>query len=82
MLHNASFYLDITSDVCPMTFVRAKLKIETMKSGETLAIRLQGREPIKNVPNSIMELGHQILSLTPEDESQEFGPQILIIRKS
>lgn len=82
MKPNASFYLDITGDVCPMTFVRAKLKIEQMKSGETLAIRLKGAEPIKNVPNSIREIGHTILSLEPEENAGEFGAQILIIRKS
>ncbi|MGZ8995818.1 MAG: sulfurtransferase TusA family protein, partial [Rhodospirillales bacterium] len=34
------FFIDITADVCPMTFVRTKLLIERMASGQTAEIRL------------------------------------------
>jgi TusA-related sulfurtransferase len=64
---DADFFLDITGEVCPMTFVRTKLLIERMAPGQTAAIRLQGAEPLANVPRSIVESGHQVLSLHPED---------------
>ncbi len=50
-----------------MTFVKARLQIEKMNTGEFLEIRLQGQEPLKNVPDSLRELGHRILSTDPED---------------
>ena len=60
------FFLDITDDVCPMTFVRTKLLIESMEPGQTAEVRLQGSEPLENVPRSIREIGHEVVSLEPE----------------
>lgn len=55
--------LDITSDVCPMTFVRVRLMLDRMLPAQTLRIRLKGQEPIENVPRSAVALGHEVLSL-------------------
>lgn len=62
-------YLDITAYVCPMTFVRTKLLLEKMAAEETATIRLNGGEPIQNVPRSVRDHGHEVLSLT-QDESE------------
>lgn len=59
-------FLDITDEVCPMTFVKTRLLIERMAIGEIAEVRLTGEEPLKNVPESVAELGHAILSLEPE----------------
>ena len=59
-------FLDITTEVCPMTFVKTRLLIEKMKTGDTAEIRLVGEEPLQNVPASVTELGHIVLSLEPE----------------
>ncbi|MDP2911672.1 MAG: sulfurtransferase TusA family protein [Candidatus Omnitrophota bacterium] len=53
--------LDLRGVTCPNNFVRAKLKLEEMRSGEILEIIIDDGEPIKNVPRSIKEDGHQIL---------------------
>ena len=58
-------FLDITADVCPMTFVRTRLLIERMASGDTATILLRGAEPIENVPASVIELGHVVAGLRP-----------------
>lgn len=79
---DADYFLDITHDVCPMTFVRTKLLMEKMQPGETAEIRLQGEEPLTNVPRSIREMGHAVLSLTPEDPSQPKGPHRLVLQIS
>lgn len=73
--------LDITSDVCPMTFVRAKLLIEKMLVGQVAEIRLQGSEPLINVPRSLAELGHEILSMNREEHESDTGVHRLILRK-
>lgn len=74
----ADHTLDITRDVCPLTFVKTKLLIERMASGETADIRLQGAEPLENVPRSVREHGHDVLSLEQEANG---GAYLLRIRK-
>jgi TusA-related sulfurtransferase len=59
------YCLDITGEVCPMTFVKTRLLIEKMSSGDVAEILLKGQEPVENVPASIAELGHDVLSLEP-----------------
>lgn len=75
-------YLDITSEVCPMTFVRTRLLIEKMDTGETAEIRLTGEEPVENVPASVTELGHDVLSLLPESDDTENSIHLLLILKN
>ena len=72
------YFLDITEDVCPMTFVKTRLLIEKMPAGRIAEIRLTGEEPVQNVPDSLEELGHTILSL----EEEEDGVHRLVVRKN
>ncbi len=65
--HEVDFFIDISGEVCPLTFVKTKLLIESMQPGQTAEVRLQGREPLENVPRSVNDHGHSILSLKPED---------------
>jgi TusA-related sulfurtransferase len=60
------FFLDITSEVCPITFVKTKLLIERMAPGQIAEVRLNDGEPLQNVPRSVREHGHEVLSLEPE----------------
>jgi len=81
--HKTDFYIDITNEVCPLTFVKTKLLIESMQSGQTAEVRLQGREPIENVPRSLKDHGHRILSFEPDDPSQPAdGIHHLIVKKA
>ena len=50
-----------------MTFVKVRLQLEKMVANETLEVRLRGPEPLENVPASITELGHAIISVIPEN---------------
>jgi TusA-related sulfurtransferase len=76
------YFLDITSEVCPMTFVKTRLLIERMTPGETAAIRLAGGEPLENVPDSVTELGHTVLSIERESGAAEDGVHLIRIRKN
>jgi tRNA 2-thiouridine synthesizing protein A len=58
--------IDITGEVCPMTFVRTKLRLERMRSGEILSVRLRGEEPLRNVPKAARDEGHSILWIVAE----------------
>jgi len=60
--------IDITKEICPMTFVKTKLKLETMSAGEILEVTLREGEPLLNVPRSVEQDGHKILDLRQEGE--------------
>jgi len=78
---DADYYLDISQEVCPFTFVRTRLLLEKMKPGEIADILLQGVEPLENVPNAVMEQGHDLLSMTPLDETKPEGLHLLRLRR-
>lgn len=79
---DADFYLDITPETCPMTFVRTKLMIESMAPGDLAEVRLQGAEPLENVPRSVIDMGHQVISLEPEPgTTASDGIHRLLVRK-
>ncbi len=75
------YTLDITAEVCPLTFVKTKLLIEKMRPGQVAEVRLKGAEPLGNVPRSVGELGHEILSMIAEDGEPATGIHRLRIRK-
>ena len=54
--------LDITAQVCPMTFVRTRLALDCMASGQTLLVLLRGDEPRRNVPATATAQGHHVLA--------------------
>ncbi|RKH56859.1 sulfurtransferase TusA family protein [Corallococcus llansteffanensis] len=69
--------LDITREVCPMTYVRTKLKLESLPPGTLLEVLLKGDEPLKNVPRSARDEGHEVVSLEPRGD----GTHRLLVRK-
>ncbi len=71
------YSVDITREVCPMTYVRTKLKLESIPEGELLEVLLKGDEPLKSVPRSAREEGHEVLSLAEQDG----GVWRLVLRK-
>ena len=77
----AKHTLDITGEFCPLTFVKTKLLIEKLQIGETLDVRLKGAEPLRNLPKSVRELGHEVLSLVPEPGQRNDGVHRLLLRK-
>jgi TusA-related sulfurtransferase len=53
--------LDVTTLRCPMTWVRTKLELERLESGQTLEVRLPAGEALENVPRSAREAGHAVV---------------------
>ena len=56
-------HLDLRGVVCPINFVKTKLKLEEMHEGEILEIVIDSGEPMANVPRSIKEEGHRIIKV-------------------
>ncbi len=69
--------IDITREVCPMTFVRTKVALERLPVGGILEVRLSGEEPLKSVPESARDAGHTVLGLDCLDD----GTWRLLLRR-
>ena len=52
--------LDLRGEVCPYTFVKTKLKLEEMESGDDLIVLLDDATATANVSKSLRNEGHQI----------------------
>ncbi|MGQ9788832.1 MAG: sulfurtransferase TusA family protein [Candidatus Hadarchaeaceae archaeon] len=55
--------IDIRGEVCPYTFVKSKLAIENMESGEVLEIILDHEPAAENVPRSLSNEGNKVLEV-------------------
>lgn len=62
-------HLDLRGTICPINFVKTKLKLEELSSGDVLEVLLDEGEPIRNVPRSVKEEGHKVLSITRQGET-------------
>ena len=52
--------LDLTGVLCPMNWVRARLELERMRSGERLELVLDPGEALDSVPRSARAEGHAV----------------------
>ncbi|NKB81627.1 MAG: HEPN domain-containing protein [Nitrospirales bacterium] len=64
---------DLRGVMCPMNYVKTKLKMEMMDHGDQLEVWLDAGDPIKNVPMSLRNDGHKVLSEDPlEADAQHY----------
>ncbi|MBI2958060.1 MAG: sulfurtransferase TusA family protein [Chloroflexi bacterium] len=69
--------LDLRGVLCPINFVRTKLKLEEMDLGQVLEVVLDDGDPMRNVPRSIKEEGQRIVSVGKLPD----GAYRLLVRK-
>ncbi|MBS1263265.1 MAG: hypothetical protein MAG715_00439 [Methanonatronarchaeales archaeon] len=62
--------LDIRGVVCPYTFVKTKLGLESMDSGEVLCVEVDYEPATRNVPRSLKEQGHEVLCVEAINEGE------------
>ncbi len=55
--------IDLRGVLCPINFVKTKLKLEMMENEQVLEVTLDDGEPMRNVPRSIKEEGHKIVKV-------------------
>ncbi len=60
--------LDLRGTPCPINFVRTKIKLEQMSSGELLEVFLDAGEPIEQVPDSLKMAGYTIEQIIDRQE--------------
>ncbi len=73
----AKYDLDLSGVPCPINFVKTKLKLEKLTSGDTLEVLLDDGEPISSVPRAVKDEGHKVLKVEPEGKQYK----VLIERK-
>ncbi len=71
-------FADITDVVCPITFVKAKVALEELDDGQVLELKLNGGEPIQNVPRSLKDEGHKVADVRKNED----GTYTLAVIKS
>ena len=69
--------IDITAETCPMTFVRTRLALDALETGQILLVRLKGEDPLANVPRAAADQGHDPLELLEQAD----GSWLLVIQK-
>jgi TusA-related sulfurtransferase len=68
--------VDLTCDVCPMTFVKAKLHLDCMAVGDALEVALKDGEQLRSVVMSMKEEGHRVEAVRQDGDSYH-----LLVRK-
>ncbi|MGK7345507.1 MAG: sulfurtransferase TusA family protein [Candidatus Nitrospinota bacterium M3_3B_026] len=70
--------LDLSGVRCPFNYVRIKVRLEELPKGARLEAVLDDGAPVENVPRSLENDGHEILSL----EVMENGQYLLLVEKN
>ena len=68
--------IDLRGISCPTNFVKAKLALDLVDTGEVVEFLLDDGEPVKNVPRSLKAEGHKLLGLKETD-----GHYVLTLEK-
>lgn len=69
--------INIKGLVCPYTFVKAKLAIESIEIGKTLEILLDYEEASRSIPKSMEDHGQKVLKV----EKINSTDWVIVIRK-
>ena len=77
-MEKATATQDLSGVPCPMNFVKAKLRLETMNPGDTLAIVLDDGDPIRNVPASFKAEGQEVGEIIGRPD----GRWVVMVRKA
>ena len=72
------YNLNITQEHCPMTFVRTKIQLSKLNTGDILEVLVSEGEPLENIPSSAAEQGYKVLSVS---ESETKGQHLIVIQK-
>jgi TusA-related sulfurtransferase len=69
--------INIKGLVCPYTFVKAKLAIESIEIGKTLEILLDYEEASRSIPKSMEDHGQKVLKVEKINDTD----WVVVIRK-
>jgi TusA-related sulfurtransferase len=70
--------LDLRGEVCPYTFLKARLALETLRAGAVLRVLVDNEASARDVPRSLAAAGHIVL----DDGPTEAGLWVILVRRS
>lgn len=56
--------LDVTGDVCPITWVKTKLALDELEAHSVLRVHLNSGEAFADLPRSAKDEGHKVLEVS------------------
>jgi tRNA 2-thiouridine synthesizing protein A len=62
--------LDLSGEVCPFTFVRAKLRLEELPLGAALVVLVDHAPAAENVPRSLRAEGQEVIAVERAGEKK------------
>ncbi len=68
---------DLKGEVCPYTFVKSKLALEMLESGQILQVTVDNDESATNVPKSLTNEGNTVLGV----EKKNARDWLITVRK-
>ena len=60
--------LDLRGEVCPYTFLKARLALETLPAATLLRVLVDNEASARDVPRSLAAAGHTVLGCEPTGE--------------
>ena len=57
--------LDLRGEVCPYTFLKARLALDALPTGAVLRVLVDNESSARDVPRSLTAAGHAVLSTDP-----------------
>jgi tRNA 2-thiouridine synthesizing protein A len=61
--------IDIRDEMCPYTFIKSKLAIEELESGQLLQVIVNHLPAVENVPRSMENEGHEIVDVSQQNDT-------------
>lgn len=68
--HKVDRKIDIRGEVCPYTFVKSKLALEELESGQVLEVVTDHAPATENTPRSMEADGHKVLEVAKIGEHE------------
>jgi tRNA 2-thiouridine synthesizing protein A len=59
--------LDLRDTPCPLNWVKAKLRLEAMRSGELLDLLVDAGDPTTSVSRTLRSEGHRVVRVVPQE---------------
>jgi TusA-related sulfurtransferase len=70
--------IDLSAEICPMTFVRTRLALDNLQPGQILGVWLRGEEPLRSVPATARLQGHKVLA---EEAAPDGAVRVVLQRR-
>jgi tRNA 2-thiouridine synthesizing protein A len=61
--------LDLRGEVCPYTFLKARLALEALPEGAVVRVLVDNEPSARDVPRSLVAAGHAVLACVPAGEA-------------